>query len=89
MTPSPTFRVVRVVLLAAFATQVFDLGASGYGLFNSLVAIGALAGALASTRRSTLRLRTVVLCGTVWAAILAVAAVMPSVPSFGVALVAS
>jgi MFS family permease len=30
-----------------------------------------------------------VLCGTVWAAILAVAGLMPSVPAFGAALVAS
>ena len=35
------FTLTMPVLLAAFATQVFDLGASGYGLFNSLVAIGA------------------------------------------------
>jgi hypothetical protein len=43
-------------------------------------------GALASTRMVHLRLRVVVLWGTAWAAVLAVAAVMPSVPSFGAAL---
>ncbi|RIX30646.1 MFS transporter [Amnibacterium setariae] len=83
------FTLTMPVLLAAFATQVFDLGASGYGLFNSLVAIGAVAGALASTRLTRLRLRIVVLCGTAWAGTLALAAFMPTVPTFGVALVAS
>jgi len=66
---------------------VFPLGASGYGLFNSLVAVGAVAGALASTKLTRLRLRVVVLCGTGWAAVLAIAAVMPTVQTFGVALV--
>ena len=81
------FTLTMPVLLAAFATQVFHLGASGYGLFNSLVAIGAVAGALASTRLVRLRLRIVVLCGTGWAAVLALAAVMPTVQTFGIALV--
>ena len=83
------FTLTMPVLLAAFATQVFHLGASGYGLFNSLVAIGAVFGALASTRMVHLRLRTVVLWGTAWAAVLALAAVMPSVQTFGAVLVAT
>ena len=83
------FTLTMPVLLAAFATQVFDLGASGYGLFNSLVAAGALAGALGCTRRTVLRLRTVVLSGLVWASVLALAALMPTVATFGVALVAT
>jgi MFS family permease len=83
------FTLTMPVLLAAFATQVFPLGASGYGLFNSLVAVGAVVGALASTKMTHLRLRIVVLCGTGWAAVLALAALMPSVQTFGVALVAS
>jgi MFS family permease len=81
------FTLTMPVLLAAFATQVFPLGASGYGLFNSLVAVGAVAGALASTRMTRLRLRIVVLCGTGWAAVLALAAFMPTVQTFGIALV--
>lgn len=83
------FTLTMPVLLAAFATQVFHLGASGYGLFNSLVAVGAVAGALASTRLTHLRLRIVILCGTAWAAVLAIAAIMPTVQTFGVALVVS
>jgi MFS family permease len=83
------FTLTMPVLLAAYATQVFHLGASGYGLFNSLVAIGAVFGALASTRMVHLRLRVVVLWGTAWAAVLAVAALMPSVQTFGAALIVS
>lgn len=83
------FTLTMPVLLAAFATQVFRLGASGYGLFNSLGAIGALAGALASTRLTRVRLRIVILCGTAWAAALALAAVMPTVQTFGAALIAT
>jgi len=48
------------VLLAGVADEVYNTGATGYGLYNSLVAAGALLGALASTRRATLRLRTIV-----------------------------
>jgi MFS family permease len=83
------FTLTLPVLLAAFATEVFDLGASGYGMFNSLVAIGAVAGALASTHLVHLRLRLVILAGTSWAAVLALAALMPTVPTFGAALVVS
>jgi MFS family permease len=48
-------------LLAGMADHVFETGAQGYGLYNSLLAVGALTGALLSTRRTELRLRTIVL----------------------------
>lgn len=48
------------ILLAGVAQDVFDTGSTGYGVYNSLVAVGALAGAIASTRRRTLRLRGIV-----------------------------
>ena len=48
-------------LLAGMADTVFETGAQGYGLYNSLLAVGALTGALLSTRRTELRLRTIVL----------------------------
>lgn len=50
-------------VLAAYADDVLDTGAGGYGLLNSMLALGALAGALASTRRDRIRLRHLV--GTV------------------------
>src|SRR5690606_141843 len=40
------------VLLTAFATTEFHVGVSGYSMFNTLVAVGSLAGALLSARRS-------------------------------------
>ena len=45
------FAMSLPVLLAAFADHVYDAGAGGYGLLNALVALGALAGAIASARR--------------------------------------
>ena len=45
------FAMSLPVLLAAFADHVYDVGAGGYGLLNALVALGALAGAIASARR--------------------------------------
>lgn len=82
-----TFALAMPVLLASYSTAVFHLGAAGYGLFNSLVACGALAGALASTRRARIRLRTVVGSGAIWAVVLMLAALMTSEPAFAIALV--
>jgi MFS family permease len=81
------FTITMPVLLASYAKQVFDQGAAGYGLFNSLVAGGALVGAILTTRRTVIRLRTVIVCGGMWAAMQAVAALMPSEVAFGIALV--
>jgi MFS family permease len=83
------FALTMPVLLAAYANDVYHVGAGGYGLFTSLVAIGAFTGALLSTRRQVLRLRTVVISGGVWAAVQALAAFMPSELTFGLVLVAS
>jgi MFS family permease len=81
------FTITMPVLLASYAKQVFDQGAAGYGLFNSLVAGGALVGAILTTRRTVIRLRSVIICGGLWAAAQAVASLMPSEVAFGVALV--
>ncbi|WP_028280331.1 MFS transporter [Arthrobacter sp. H5] len=53
------FALSTPVLMAAFADNVFNSGAGGYGFLNSALAAGSLVGALASTRRTTLRLRGV------------------------------
>ncbi len=81
------FTITMPVLLASYAKQVFDQGAAGYGLFNSLVAGGALVGAILTTRRTVIRLRTVIVCGGIWAAMQAIASLMPSEVAFGIALV--
>src|SRR4051794_856930 len=54
------FTITMPVLLASYAKQVFEQGAAGYGLFNSLVAGGALVGAILTTRRTVIRLRSVI-----------------------------
>jgi len=54
------------VILAAFADHVFSQGVGGYSLYNSLTAVGALAGAVLSARRHTtprLRMLTMTLVG--------------------------
>lgn len=77
------------VVLAAYADHVFNVGAGGYGLLNALVALGALAGAVASTRRRRLRLRSVVFCAGMYGAMLCLAALAPSLPVFGAVMVLS
>lgn len=82
------FTLTMPVLLTAFASDVFHVGAAGYGLLNSLFAVGALSGAVLSTRRRTLRLRTVIICGGIWAVLQVAASFMPSEATFGAALIA-
>lgn len=83
------FAMSLPVLLAAFADNVFAVGAGGYGLLNALVALGALAGAVASTRRRRLRLRSVVFCAGMYGAMLCLASLAPSMAWFGAAMVLS
>nr|WP_239579217.1 MFS transporter [Microlunatus panaciterrae] len=76
------------VILAAFADVEFKAGVSGYSMFNSLSAIGALAGALISARRKeSLRLRSLVTSLTLLGAILMVASMAPSEFLFGAVLI--
>jgi MFS family permease len=75
------------VFLAAYANNVYDVGAQGYGLFNSLVAAGALVGALASTRRTSIRLSMVVGTAAALGIVQAIAGFAPSEFAFGALLV--
>jgi MFS family permease len=81
------FGLSLAVLMAAYANNVFDAGASGYGLLNTLVALGALAGALASTRFATLRLRSVMTAAGSYGVVLMIASLAPSMASFGAVMV--
>ena len=83
------FAMSLPVLLAAYADHVFDVGAGGYGLLNALVALGALCGAIASTRRRQLRLRSVVFCAGMYGLMLCLAALAPSMLWFSVVMVLS
>lgn len=81
------FGLTMPVLLATYASSVFHVGAGGYGLFNSMIAVGALAGALLSTRRANLRLRTVVIGVGVTGLLQATTGLMPSIFPFAILLV--
>jgi MFS family permease len=66
-------------LLAGMANSVLHTGAQGYGLYNSLAAVGALSGALLSTRRASLRLRSVILAGLAYGLFTLAAGLAPAV----------
>ncbi|PVZ94912.1 MFS transporter [Amnibacterium flavum] len=82
------FAFTMPVLLAAFADDVFHTGAGGYGLYNSVLAAGALVGAIASTRRASLRLRTVLIAAGLFALLQALGGLMPVEFAFCLALFA-
>ncbi|QEO15428.1 MFS transporter [Agromyces intestinalis] len=75
------------VLLAAAADDRYATGAAGYGLYSSLAALGAFAGALASARRRTVRLRGLVAAAVVYGLVTAFAGLAPWYGAFLAALV--
>ncbi|MGO4385068.1 MFS transporter [Specibacter sp. RAF43] len=81
------FGLSLAVLMAAYANNVFDAGAGGYGLLNTLVAMGALAGALASTRVAVLRLRSVISAAGAYGVVLMIASLAPGMVTFGAVMV--
>ena len=83
------FAMSLPVILAAFADHIFQVGAGGYGVLNALVALGALSGAVASTRRRQLRLRSLVFCAGMYGLMLCLAALAPSMVTFGAVMVLS
>jgi MFS family permease len=79
--------VNMATVLAAWADGVFDSDAGGYALLNSMLAVGALTGAvLAGRRRGGRLLNLVVLAGAI-GTIQLIAAAAPSRPVFIVALI--
>jgi MFS family permease len=81
------FALTMPVLLASYADEVFGVGSGGYGLFNAMVAIGSLVGALASTRRASVRLREVVLTAGIAGVLQLTAGLMPTMIAFAASLV--
>ena len=65
------------VILTGFANEVYETGSTGYGLYTSLVAVGALTGALLSTRLRTLRLRTIISAVIIYGTLQALAGLAP------------
>ena len=72
-----TFGMNLPVLFTASANTTYHTGAAGYGLYSSLAAAGALTGALISTRRKQLRLRSIVIGVVIYGAVTAVAGLAP------------
>ncbi|CAN5217732.1 MFS transporter [soil metagenome] len=82
-----TFGMTLPVLLVAFADNVYQTGAAGYGLYSSAAAVGALTGAVLSTRRMNVRLRTIMFSAGLFGLALVLAGNSPWEPLFLVFLV--
>ncbi|MEU1053147.1 MFS transporter [Streptomyces sp. NPDC005876] len=82
-----TFGFNFPVFLSAFADDVFDAGAGEYSLFNTLMAVGSLAGALLAARRGTARLRVLIAAALGFGALEIVAAVAPTLWLFALLMV--
>ncbi len=81
------FGMTLPVLLVAFADNVYQTGAAGYGLYSSAAAVGALTGAVLSTRRMNVRLRTIMFAAGLFGLALILAGNVPGEPLFLVFLV--
>ncbi|MET4704971.1 MFS transporter [Frigoribacterium sp. UYMn621] len=77
-----TFGMTLPVLLVAFADNVYQTGAAGYGLYSSAAAVGALTGAVLSTRRMNVRLRTIMFAAGLFGLALVLAGNSPWEPLF-------
>ncbi len=77
-----TFGMNFQITSALMATQVFDKGASEFGLLGSALAVGSLAGALLAARRVRIRLRLLVLAATGFGVAEIVAGLLPSYLTF-------
>ncbi|KUN80031.1 MFS transporter [Streptomyces griseoruber] len=73
-----TFGFNFPVYLSAFADDVFHAGAGSYSLFNTLMAVGSLAGALLAARRGTARMRVMIGAAVLFGAMEILAATAPS-----------
>lgn len=74
------------VLLVSFADHVYGSGAAGYGLYSSAAAFGALAGSIASTRRMSYRLRSIMLAAGFFGIALMASGIAPVLAAFLVCL---
>jgi MFS family permease len=72
-----TFGYNFPIWLSAYASGVFDAGPGTYGLLNTLMAIGSVAGALLAARRSTTRLRLLIGSALLFGVLEVVAAYAP------------
>jgi len=73
-----TFGLNFQMTSALMSTQVFDRGATAYGLLGSIMAIGSLTGALMAARRTRIRLRLVVGAALAFGVVEIAAGLMPT-----------
>lgn len=73
-----TFGFNFPVYLSAFADDVFHAGAGSYSLFNTLMAVGSLAGALLAARRGTARMRVMIAAAVAFGTMEIMASLAPS-----------
>jgi MFS family permease len=83
-----TFGLNFPIVLTAMATGTFGGGAGTYALFNVMLAVGSIAGALLAGSRPHTRLRLIVLAAAAFGVSQLAAAVAPSLSVFLVLLVA-
>ncbi|MGP3983534.1 MFS transporter [Streptomyces sp. KR80] len=82
-----TFGFNFPIWLTAFVDDVFHAGAGTYGLLNTLMAAGSLAGALLAARRGTSRLRLLVGAAVLFGVLEITAALSPTFWAFAALLV--
>ncbi|MEW1774216.1 MFS transporter [Streptomyces sp. NPDC086777] len=82
-----TFGFNFPVYLSAFADDVFHAGAGSYSLFNTLMAVGSLAGALLAARRGTAKMRVMLAAAVAFGGLELVAATAPSLWLFSLLMV--
>ncbi|ARP74264.1 MFS transporter [Streptomyces pluripotens] len=72
-----TFGFNFPVWLSAYADDVFHSGAGAYSLFNTLMAVGSLGGALLAARRGTARLRVLIAAALAFGTLEVLASAVP------------
>jgi MFS family permease len=77
-----TFGMNFQITSALMATEVFDKGASEFGLLGSAMAVGSLTAALMNARRSRIRLRLVLIAAVAFGIAEVVAGLLPSYVAF-------
>ncbi|MFF5158890.1 MFS transporter [Streptomyces sp. NPDC000348] len=82
-----TFAFNFPVYLSAFADDVFHGGAGVYSMFNTLMAVGSVSGALLAARRGTARLRLLILAALAFGTLEILAAASPRLWMFALIMV--
>ncbi|MDO0934060.1 MFS transporter [Streptomyces sp. DG2A-72] len=82
-----TFAFNFPVYISAFADDVFHAGAGWYSMFNTLMAVGSVTGALLAARRGTARMRLLIAGALLFGTVEIVAALTPSLYLFALLMI--